>query len=129
VQVPSAPIAIAFPLLISATVFALAYRGFRVHGALSLIEVLLVSAAAAVAAFVVVVALVFGMLSPTSGALSAWLFVLPLAVYAVALFLLTRRFRISNTGTLVGGALTLVPLWFVVMYAGLFVACAFGECI
>jgi hypothetical protein len=128
-QIPSAPLAIAFPLVGVATVFALAYRSFRIHAALSLIEVLLVSAAAAVAALVVAVACFYGLSSPTPSAMSAWLFVLPLAVYFLALHLLRRRFRLSTSGTLMGGTLTLLPLWFVGMYAGLLVACSFGECI
>ena len=128
-QLPVAPLAIDIPLLLSATVFALAYRGFRLRGTLSLIESLLIGFAAALAALVLAVASTYAFAPLRQLQASNWLVVAPLLVYALVLGTLARRFRLPIASVLLAGSIGLAPLYFVGFYAWLLVACSFGDCI
>ena len=128
-QLPVAPLAIAIPLLLSATVFALAYRGFRLRGTLSLIESLFTGFAAALAVLVLVVASTYTFATLRQLQASNWLIVVPFLVYALVLGTLTRRFRLSIASILLAGSIGLAPLCFVGFYAWLLAACSFGDCI
>ncbi len=128
-QLPSAPVAIALPLIGSSILLAFAYGSFRVRSTLSLVAALMVGLASAILVFVLVVAWAYGLHVPPGFPSAPWLLAFPLLAYGTVLYLLQRRFKFSPSSAVIAGVFGLAPLWILGMLAGLLVACSFGDCI
>jgi hypothetical protein len=129
VHLPSAPIAIALPLVGSSIMLAFAYGSFRVRSTLSLVGALLVGMASAIFVFVLVVAWGYGLRVPPGFPSVPWLLAFPLLAYGGVLYWLQRRFKFSASSAVIAGAVGLAPLWILGMLVGLLVACSFGDCV
>lgn len=127
-QAPNA-VTLAVPLLLCCAVCAAAYRSFRSRGKLRAFEVVAVAISSAIAFLTLSVASSYTFRSFAVAQGSSWLFAAPIAIYLVVLWALGRKFKLSPAGLVIGATVGLLPLYVTSMFAWLFSACSFGDCI
>ncbi|MDD5333598.1 MAG: hypothetical protein PHS32_07620 [Rhodoferax sp.] len=123
------PTALGLALLPTAVLIGAAYWRFKVRLAHTPLTVVAFSFGLALAALVVAVSATYSLRVLSAAQGSNGLVAIPLLVYAASLTAMGRRSKLSVPALVLGGAVGIVPMYFVGFYVWLLAACSFGDCL